>query len=517
MNGRRGKLAGAAGRGLGGLIALIGLLLLPGAAAGAVHTGQSEGSADGSLAAHRDVLGIDARYDDAGKLAVEVRLRGAAPAGATDLVGAMLGSARAGGSCAAPTALVLANFAGEAVWDMGDDAGDAQVAVKGERVTLRASDPRLAKRQLRCATAFVAVDPDPGASGDEQIVDVLDAPAELTAPPVLEPRLKVELSGAHRVKPGGTVRIKARVSNVGRARAAAVRVRAKAGRGVGLRPSGARWGSIAPGKSRTVALRAKVAKGARGTVAVSVRATGRPRLSAGARTKLKVIRPRPRHAPVSSKGGLAGTYFWRTVTHVNRAWDNRGLAFVDGRWAYRGFPDAGLPRCRRVTAKDEADDGCLRYSYDPRTRKLRVGGQTGRYGRGGITLDGDVYGELAIPKPGSRFKVSLIHRSFEGMCGMPSGCWTSATYLTMTRKGQFALSSQSLGTMGGGGVPFTAAWTAPPDEYGRYEIGRRGRITLFYADGHKERDTIGIQLDRRLRPSPAKEGLLLGSRNFYVE
>jgi hypothetical protein len=38
------------------------------------------------------------------------------------------------------------------------------------------------------------------------------------------------------------------------------------------------------------------------------------------------------------------------------AWDNRGVAFVDDRWAYLGIPKGGLPKC---TA---AANGCLKHS-----------------------------------------------------------------------------------------------------------------------------------------------------------
>jgi hypothetical protein len=36
-----------------------------------------------------------------------------------------------------------------------------------------------------------------------------------------------------------------------------------------------------------------------------------------------------------AKGGLTGRYFWRTLTRVDYAWDNRGIAFVDDHWAYK--------------------------------------------------------------------------------------------------------------------------------------------------------------------------------------
>jgi hypothetical protein len=70
--------------------------------------------------------------------------------------------------------------------------------------------------------------------------------------------------------------------------------------------------------------------------------------------------------------------------------------------------------------------------------------------------------------------------------------------------------------MGGSGTPFTAAWNAPPDQYGRYEILGGGRIKLSYADGRVVFKTIGIQR-RDGRADPSGEGLLLDDTNFYRE
>ncbi|MBN8869044.1 MAG: hypothetical protein J0H66_04085 [Solirubrobacterales bacterium] len=489
----------------------------PAVAAGTVFEGSGGGELDPSLSPNRDVTRLGASYDDSGRLSATITLRGAAPTATTDLVGVMFGSNVSNGSCSEPTVLVLAGFNGSAVWDMGDVEGDAKANISDKKVSLDVKDKRLARKPFRCATAFTATDPGPNAGGTAQVVDVLDSAIHLTPRPVLKPKLKLKMNAPASAKPGRTVRIMVKVTNSGRAKARTVKLRVQGRRGVTVRPARKLLGSISPGKSRRVRLAAKVARSAPGRISVKARASGRGGISASAQAGIKVSRPRPSRPSQGAGGNLAGKYFWHTESQIDRGWVNSGIAFVDARWAYRGFPDAGLPSCRRRTAEGDSGEGCLRYSYNRRTGRIKVGKETGKYSRGGLSLGDDSYQELTIPKAGSRFSVSLIHRDFEGICGSITGCWTYSLYLTLTPKGNFALSSSSLGTMGGSGFPFTASWTAPPDEYGRYRISGRGRIVFNYADGHREARTIGLEQNSRGRPSPGKEGLLLNSLNFYNE
>jgi hypothetical protein len=113
--------------------------------------------------------------------------------------------------------------------------------------------------------------------------------------------------------------------------------------------------------------------------------------------------------------------------------------------------------------------------------------------------------------------VSLVNRGFSGYCGLIVGCTTWIDYLTLRPDGQFALSSQTVSSMGGGGVPFTYGWSAPPDQHGTYEIQSGGRIRLAFADGSVSVRTIGIAIGKDGRPDPAGEGLLLDDVNFYVD
>jgi hypothetical protein len=141
---------------------------------------------------------------------------------------------------------------------------------------------------------------------------------------------------------------------------------------------------------------------------------------------------------------------------------------------------------------------------------VTVGDQAGTYRDGELTLGDDAFAPLQIPAAGARFDVQLVHRGFSGYCGLDIGCTTWTEYLTLRRDGQFALSSMTVATMGGGGAPFTAAWNAPPDQHGSYEVLSRGRIRLSFADGTVSVRTIGIE-------QPAAKGLLLDDTNFYPD
>jgi hypothetical protein len=277
-------------------------------------------------------------------------------------------------------------------------------------------------------------------------------------------------------------------------------------------------------------VRVRLSAKARASSTLALRVTGRGRLKAAGGIDLRVGRrarraPRrpgkPRPVPVPTAPGraqapLTDLYFWRFDTRVDSGWDNQGIAFLSGGWAYRGLPDGGLPRCTTVTARDDGD-GCVRYSYDARTGRLDVGGVAGSYRGGRLTIGSDDdYRPLELPRAGSRYDVSLVHRNFQGYCGFLVGCTTWTEWLTLRADGNFALSSMTIGSMGGGGAPFTSGWVAPPDQHGRYAIESRGRIRLTYADGRVVVKTIGVEY-RNGRPDPSGQGLLLDETNFYPD
>jgi hypothetical protein len=318
------------------------------------------------------------------------------------------------------------------------------------------------------------------------------------------------------------MRLKVAVANPGSAAAREVKLAVGDARGLSARPRTRTFKLIGAGKRSTATVRVRLTRRARRTTKVAVRATAGAKLVARQTLALRIGSP-PK--PAKGKRGLGGRYFWRTVTRVDYAWDNRGIAFVDDRWAYRGIPKGGLPTCTSVTAgvdaKGQPTDGCLRYSYDAASATVTVGGEQGRFDRatGRLTLGSDDYTPLAIPAPATRLDVALVNRGFSGFCGLIVGCTTWTDYLTLRSDGQFALSSQTIASMGGGGAPFTYAWSAPPDQHGTYEVQSGGRIRLSFADGSVSVRTIGIGIgiDKDARPDAAGEGLLLDDVNFYAD
>ncbi|MGE4427088.1 MAG: hypothetical protein AB7G37_11605, partial [Solirubrobacteraceae bacterium] len=162
-------------------------------------------------------------------------------------------------------------------------------------------------------------------------------------------------------------------------------------------------------------------------------------------------------------------------------------------------------------------DGCVRWNLNAKTGRLTVGDLEGTLRKGRLELDDVDLWPLTVPGAGTRLHVNLEHRGFSGFCGLVLGCSTWHYTLVLNRDGAFVRTSSRLSTAGGSGtgVPFVAAGSYPPDEYGTYEVLGRGRIRLAYADGTVTVETIGIQRDARDRPDPEGEGLVLDDINFY--
>ncbi|MBB4662325.1 hypothetical protein [Conexibacter arvalis] len=528
---------------VGALVAGIAFAALPvtGASAAVVQGGGSDPAGDGAGAA-RDVVSVAASYDDAGSISFQIGLAEAPTAASDSQATAMIGTTQPDGACAAAGAVGGKVLAGPGVWIDGTDGGAGSHARDGATVTFSASAPQLALGPRDCALVNLVDASDPG------IVFDVAGPFPLAPPPPPEPqpqpdppartapvgraraparRARLALSATTGAKPlprARWTRVTVVVRNRGTAPARRVALRVGAAPGVAIRPRRASARTLGPGRALRLRVALKATARAKATTRLSLRASGAPRLSARGTLTVRFATktaPKPRPRPTRPGAGsgaddLAGRYFWRFNSRVDYAWDNDGIAFLPGGWAYRGLPRGGLPRCTRVTASGDGD-GCVRYALHPRTGALTVGGEKGWWRRGDLKVgEHDDYRELQVPRPGSRYAVELIHRGFSGFCGLITGCTTWTEWLTLRADGNFALSSMSIGTMGGSGVPFTAGWSAQPDQYGRYEILSGARIRLAYADGSVVVKTIGIEL-RRGRPDPSREGLLLDDTNFYPE
>ncbi|HWH92833.1 MAG TPA: CARDB domain-containing protein, partial [Baekduia sp.] len=332
--------------------------------------------------------------------------------------------------------------------------------------------------------------------------------------------------------------LKVRVANTGTAAAQAVRLRVGAARGLSVRPRTLTLKTLKAGKSTTRRIKVALTPKARQTTTVRFTAAGAKKLQARGRVALTIgkakqkAKPAPGTTPSTPKSPLAGTYWWYNINHVDWAWDNHGVYFIDDRWAYRGIPTGGLPgSCTAVTAgiddKGNETDGCITYTYDAATGAVTLGAAAGTFKNGELRIfdEGDerFYERLIVPAAGARYDVDLLHRSFSGMCGLFAGCTTGLKTLKLSGDGQFILSSSVVGTFGDAGTgPFTAVASYPPDQHGTYEVGAGGRIHLVYADGTAKDHTFAIQTvdaggPNAGQPDPVNEGVMLDDDNYYRE
>ena len=136
-------------------------------------------------------------------------------------------------------------------------------------------------------------------------------------------------------------------------------------------------------------------------------------------------------APEAKKSPIVGTYWWRNVNHVDYAWDNRALYFVDGGTVYSGFPTGGLPATCTTpppspTARSTNRDGCLPYTFDEKSGAVTIGDKAGTFKDGKLTIDGNDYTPLQIPAAGKRYTFNeQSTRASSGMCGFITGCTTT--------------------------------------------------------------------------------------------
>ncbi len=488
---------------------------------GSTHDASGDGPSGG-----QDITGVEASYDSVDGL-VEFRVSlAAAPTGNFQVTTAL--GRLSGGQCNAPLVILGTILPdGAAIWlldrdgtNPAEEQDQATRSVSGQVVTLKAGDSRLRGLQPDCAVTILS-DPDDTAT----IYDEVGTFAVKPPPP--KPQLSAKVSRIGGLKRGATKPVKVTVKNVGKAAARGVVVKAKVKGTAGLSPRTRKLGSIPAGKSKTARFRVKVSRRGKGTVTISARATGR-KVKAAASTSFRVKVPQP--PPPPSTGGLAGNIFWGFENYqYDRSSDVVFLDFTSRNLVRWGIPKHGLTNCRRPTAKikdGEMQPGCLRYSYNKRSGAVRIGKVRGTFKRGKLKLkmDSDVwstdgkswYGAV-VPKRGARFKTSLINRGYYGACGITPYCSTWSEYLILTRDGRFGRTKSSLTTGGYPGGFFTAISSLGPDEKGSYKVMAGGRIRFNYADGHKTTETLVVQTDKRGRPDPVKEGLLVGDLWFYKD
>jgi hypothetical protein len=518
----------------------------------------------------RDVTGVEASYDDAGTVSASLTF-GADP---EPLFFYLQVGTPAGTTCGPPFA-ALGGYtdATTGVWGISGDSdedlrSDAQITRAGSKVTIAASGSRLAGGAPSCVTGQVST------KDGNTLYDSVDAPAALTAqaappqpptppqppaPPVTttapapapvptqqtaaasKPKkvaqLAVAVSGVpSTIRRNRTMSLKVKVTNTGTAAATGVTLKVGAARGLSATPKTIKVKSLKAGRSTTRRVKVMLTRKARTTTTLSLKASGAKQLAAASSVALRIGKAKKQKGSKKTpatptvptkKNPLIGTYWWYVISHVDWAWDNHGVYFLDDKWAYRGIPKGGLPTsCAAQTAgvdeKGEQTDGCIPYTYDEATGTVTLGTAAGTFkdGKLQITDEGDLqdYDRLIVPEPGARYAAELVHRGFNGMCGLILGCTTWENWLTLAADGQFIYSKSTTTTMGDPGIgPFTAAGSYPADEHGTYEVLAGGKIRLSFADGTVKEQTFAVQANDAGAPDPTGEGVFLDEDNFYKD
>jgi hypothetical protein len=547
------------------VLSLTSLALLAPSAGATVFSGSGTDPTGDGPSAGQDVTGVSASYDGA---AGTVTASLTTAAGPDPLFFYIQVGTLSGSTCGAPfTALGGYTDGSSGVWGIDTDAqsdlsADAQVTRSGSTVTITAAGARLAGRSPNCVTghltpksasntldavdapAALAAQADPApppapAPGPAPVTQTTPAPAPKPAPapaPAKKAaRLAVAISGVPTtIRRNRTMSLKVKVSNTGTAAATGVKLKVGTARGLTATPRTITVKTLKAGTSTTRRVKVRLTAKARTTTTLAFRASGARKLAATGRVALRIgkaKKPKPTKktpgpAPAPTKQNpLVGTYWWYVISHVDWAWDNHGVYFLDDRWAYRGIPKGGLPTsCAAQTAgvddKGEQTDGCIPYTYDAATGAVTLGTAAGTFkdGKLQITDEGDLqdYTKLLVPAAGARYDVNLVHRGFQGMCGLILGCTTWENWLRLMPDGQFVYSRSTTTTMGDPGLgPFTAAGSYPPDEHGTYEVLAGGHIRLAYADGSVKDHTFAVQYDKAGNPDPTGEGVFLDEDNFY--
>ena len=535
----------------GGWRAALAALVLTGALAAPAQATVRKGTAtdpQGDAAGGSDIVAASVAADDeSGQVAVGIGTA-AAPASWAIVVVGVKGP---DGKCGSPALAFAGRGTGAAYQLEGKSAKTATIQTNGNTVVITATDPDL-KLPFDCAQAGTSPDgsfsntldetdefalapdqpaptPTPTPTPPAPQPTVAPAPPTTIAntPPVAVPKtakLAASLGALpSTVKRNKTLTLKLTLANDGAKPTSNGTVTIASAKGLSVAKRKLKLTKLKPAAKRTLKLKLKLTA-AKTTLKVTVKA-GKLKATTSLLIKAGKQAKKLPEQPATKKSPIVGTYWWRTVTHVDYAWDNRALYFVDDKTVYSGFPKGGLPAtCTTPPAEpsEEVDtrEGCLPYTYDEKTGAVTVAGVIGTYKPGGkLVLDGNDYSALAVQAPGAKLSTpELRHWSFQGFCGLISGCSTTKQYLTLGPDGAFILSRSTLTTIGDPGFgPYTAAGSYPPDQHGTYAIGA-GTIHLAFADGSVRDEPFAVLTnDSDLQPNIAGEGVMLGEDNFYPD
>jgi hypothetical protein len=460
--------------------------------------------------ARYDVRAASLRYDEsAGRIRATVSLEQAPDAAHDAVLGMLVGEEDVLGGCEMRAVVAGRTHEAEALWAVYSDgsvsqSGTAKRSRTGSTLTMTAQAAALRGKNWDCGWALLQ-NSDQTETYDDTGYSVLSEVPRVVLFTDAPDHTSAEV-GRWR-----TVEVTVCSHESGGARN--VRVRAVGGKGVQVKPRRldfGRVGYLCSAESKTKKLRVKLTRRAQRTVRFVATARGHDPSRAA-----MTLHPKAKPLPVRG-ASLAGTSFWGSPVREHYAWDNYGLTFVSKRFAYRGFAPAGIPACRKVTARGARGQGCVRYRYAPRSGALVVAGQKGTYRKGVLVLGNLRYRQTLVPRAGSRFPVSLTHQGYYG-CKFGGGCRTWQYDLTLDGRGRFSSSHSFTYTQG----------TFPPnparghsrgfldDGSGTYTVKKRGLLVLRYSDGRTKRTTIQVDTDGKRRPDPFDAGLVIGSTNYY--
>ncbi|WP_129590733.1 CARDB domain-containing protein [Sanguibacter massiliensis] len=422
----------------------------------------------------------------------------AQPAGDPAAVYVFVGVA-SGGACTARLGLAVHADAkdGAAILLPSQTPVSQAVAVSGASATVTASGTaELWTTAYTCAYAATMAQ---GATYQQSPWYTLDVARR--AAPVLD---VVALAPRVGATVGKWKTVKVRVHNRGDANATKVVVRVK-GKGVKVSSSKVSFGTIKPGAHVTKKIKVRIASTKVRTATLTATASGGHK-----DTAKQVVLPVKRTTTPKS---LAGRLYWGADSSLDEAWQNRMVWFVDGRWAYTGIAQKGRPTCE-AGKKD-----CVRYTYSPRTGKVKVGSRTGTVTSKSLRLPPrkgapvDSYVPVSTPKAGTRLATKLVHQGSSG-CGYGYGktCYTYTWRLQFTKDGRFVERRKGLTSTTVGGSWFIGG---SDDERGTYKILSKGRIQLKYANGKSEVKTFGILQDVREKPDAKNVGVVVRGTKYY--
>jgi hypothetical protein len=524
------------------IAAVFASLALAAAASAEVRSGTATDPPSSLLPAGQDIVAVSAAYDTAtGTITATVTTRGAPEPLPTRALRTDFFPVDGAGDCVAPEARLASIYSEPgAVWLYNGSIIQAGVkSVVGSTTTLTATSPLLVNQPFLCMNAYVL---DEEGEPFEYLIPPLrlagpppppappaPPPSTPPAPPPAPPapklaKLSLGSSETITLRRNQWKQVKLAVTNGGTATAAKVSLKIGGAKGVAIKPKSGKLElkSIAPGKSRTASFKVMLTKKAKPTSSLTLAISGAKGIKASGTLTVKAWKKpggkKGPEEPTAGRASLAEKIFYTyDSTDTTHSAYLTGYTFIDDTWAYNGIPSGGLPHCTEVTGTSKKE-GCVKYSYEPKTGAVQLGSVTGAKitTDGKFEIDGETYLPLWIPPAGARYQVDQYFIGFSGLCGMITGCSTWHEYVTLTSGGEFSYTSQSTTTSGGPGPgeTFIAVGSYPPDEHGTYTVEKGGRIKLAFADGHTEVKTFAIFLNKEGNSDVVKEGFIFDTTYF---